>query len=267
MEENNTEATEGFESQGSEDTGVTDVAQDNSFDNDYKDDFSIDTQATAEEIANPEDNQDYSDEDVNEAMMDYLRENYDMPDKFQDVESLISSYKHLEGKMGQMKGAPDTYELEADVFDGYDEGILEGVVGTAREMGLSNDGLNQLLSSAMKSQSKTQEANWEMEKHKMGVNADREISDALQTLNAQYSPEISETIQGMIQTADQFYALRDLMNGSRPSAPAQTQRTAQPTTDADISKMLFAKDDFGNLKMESDSQYAAKVNGMMNNNW
>lgn len=263
MEENTAEDT-GTEESTEIDTGVENTI-DESYDDDYKNDFDVPTEATEEEIANPE--EDYSDEQVNEAMMDYLRENYEMPEKFKDVEALINSYKHLEGKMGNMTGAPETYELEGEVFDNFSDGVLEGVVSQAKEMGLNNDGLNKLLSAAMTSQNKEQEANWEMEKHKMGVNADREIADALQSLNANFSPEISETIQGMIQTSEQFYAMRDLMQGARPSAPAPAQRSAEPTSDADLQSMLFAKDQFGNLKMESDSQYARKVNGMMNNNW
>ena len=269
MENESTESmtgTENYQEASAQDTDVDNSVEDNSYDQDYKDDYSVNAEGTQDDNQDTEP-EDYSNEDINSAMMDYLRENYEMPDKFQDVEGLINSYKHLEGKMGNMKGAPEQYELEANVFDNYDEGVLESVVGVATEMGLDNDGLNKILGAAMDAQNTQSEASWEMEKGKLGNNADQQIANALQRLDANYPPEISEQIQSMVQTADQFRALETIMSAGQSSAPAQsTQGNTQPS-DGDINKMLFAKDEYGNSRMETDSQYAQKVNNMMNSQW
>ena len=258
--------TENYQEASAQDTDVDNSVEDNSYDQDYKDDFSVNAEGTQDDNQDTEP-EDYSNEDINSAMMDYLRENYEMPDKFQDVEGLINSYKHLEGKMGNMKGAPEQYELEANVFDNYDEGVLESVVGVATEMGLDNDGLNKILGAAMDAQNTQSEASWEMEKGKLGNNADQQIANALQRLDANYPPEISEQIQSMVQTADQFRALETIMSAGQQSAPAQsTQGNTQPS-DGDINKMLFAKDEYGNSRMETDPAYEAKVRNMMNTQW
>jgi len=263
MENDTTESTESTESYGEGDTVPT---QDDGMHNNYgmDDDYSVNTEGSAEDN---QDTDEFNQEDFDASLNDYMRENYELPEKFKDVGAMIESYKHLEGKMGNMKGAPETYELEDSVFDNYSEAVLTDVVDAAQKMGIDNDGLNQLLGSAQNAQAKEQEANWEMEKHKMGQNADREIADALQELNGRFSPEISETIQGMIQTADQFYALRDIMQGGKSSQPAHGTQPAQAMTDEKINEMLFAKDQWGSSKMETDQEYANKVNNIMKAHW
>lgn len=257
--------TENYQEAAPQDTDVDTSVEDNSYDNDYKDDYSVNTEGSEQE--SKDEAEEYSEEDVNSAMMDYLRENFDMPDKFQDVGAMINSYKHLEGKMGNMKGAPEQYELEESVFDNYDESVLESVVGVASEMGLDNDGLNKILDAAMTATNTNAEANWEMEKGKLGSNAEQQIANALQRLDANFAPEISEQIQSMVQTADQFRALETIMSAGQSSTPAQnTQANVQPS-DGDINKMLFAKDQYGNSKMETDSAYAQKVQAMMQQQW
>lgn len=240
---------------------------DNSYDSDYKDDYSVPTEATPEEIAEqnvPE----KTSEQLKDEMFAYVKENYEVPDKFKDIGSLINSYKHLEGKMGSMKGAPETYQINDDIYDSFSEDMLGSLTDTAREMGLDNDGMNKMLQAASKQATLEADANWEMEKHKLGQYADEELSDAVSYLNANFTPEVSEQLQGMVSTAAQFKALKEaVMSSNKQSAPAQNQNQPVQQSDSDIQKMLFAKDEFGNLKMETDSQYAAKVNGMMSNNW
>ena len=115
------ESYTGMESEGQE---GSEGQEDNSYDMDYKDDFEVPTEDTEEEAAEAE-AEEYSQEDINEAMMEYIRDNYELPDKFKDVESLINSYNHLEGKMGSLKGAPDQYEINDDIFNAYGEATLD----------------------------------------------------------------------------------------------------------------------------------------------
>lgn len=272
--EETTESTETDYSEGSfggetEQAVETSTETDDVSYEDYKENnFDIPTQDDGEDGTDIEETEEYSEDDINAAMMEYLQENFEMPDKFKDVGALISSYKHLEGKMGSVTGAPETYEIEEGVFENYSDTVLEGITKTARDLGLNNDGLNKLLNSAMASDGQEKAVQWEMEKQKMGVNAEAELRDSLQYLNANYSPEISETIQGMIQTSEQFYAMRDIIKGNQSSAPASNQsQQSTGQSDSDIQKMLFAKDSNGNIRMEMDSEYAAKVNQLMKSNW
>ena len=106
-----------------------------------------------------------------------------------------------------------------------------------------------------------------MELNKLGPNAREEVSRDLQYLNANFAPEMASTIQSMVKTADQYRALQSLIMdhriGGSPSPAANTPSQA-PMTQASLDQMLYAKDDFGNLKMETDSAYASKVMNMMN---
>lgn len=238
---------------------------------DYKqDDFSVPT-----EPGNPLDkkvDEINADESVdldslNQMMTEYMRENFDLPDKFKDIGSLINSYKHLETRLGGMKGAPAVYELDEHVFNAYDKDMLQEVTSLARDIGIDNDGVNKLLGRAAEVQNRIEQANWEMELNKLGPNAREEVSRDLQYLNANFTPEMASTIQSMVKTADQYRALQSLIMdhriGGSPSPAANTPSQA-PMTQASLDQMLYAKDDFGNLKMETDSAYASKVMNMMN---
>lgn len=239
--------------------------EDNSYDSDYAEDYSVPTEDT-EEVAVAE--EEPSEEDMEASMLKYLQENYEMPEKFKDVGSLINSYKHLEGKMGNLKGAPETYEIDEEIFDNFSEDMLGSLTDTAREMGIDNEGMNKMLAIAAEQSALEADANWEMEKHKLGQYADEELASAKQYLNANFTPEIADTLQGMVSTAEEFRALKTaVMDANKSSQVAPNQQSTTETSDSDIQKMLFAKDEFGNLRMESDSAYAKKVNGMMNNNW
>jgi len=267
MEETTSTETAAPEATESTETVTETATEENSYNADYKDDYSVNSQGTEEENQYTEPEVDYSEDEINSAMMEYLKDNYEIPEKFNDIGALINSYKHLEGKIGNLKGAPENYEIDAEVFDHYSDSVLNGVAATARDLGLDNEGLNKLLSVAQQNTVQEQEANWAIEKQKMGQNAEREIADAVQLLNANFTPEVSETIQGMIQTADQFYAMKELLGNSKSSAPAQNTNVVNQPSESDVQKMLYAKDDYGNLKMESDSAYAAKVNRMMQDLW
>lgn len=251
MEETSMDSVESTESTES---------QEQSYDAGYKEDYSV---PTTEETPEVEPEQDYSQEEINSAMLDYLKENFDLPDKFKDVGSLINSYKHLESKMGSLKGAPDTYEIDADIYDNYSEDMLGELSNVAREMGLDNDGMNKMLAAASRQQTMEANAKWEMEKHSLGKFADEEISQAQQFLSANYSPDIANELTGMVQTAAQFRALKAAVMGNRPSTPAANTQAQSTVSEESVNKMLFAKDEHGNNRMETDSNYANKVMGMM----
>jgi len=257
---------------GTEVVENTTETTDTSYDADIKNDFEVPTEGSLEEdqllddVRKEEETEDQTHNEIKEAMMEYLKENYELPDKFKDVESLINSYKHLESKLGSLKGAPEEYEINEDVYENFGEEVLEGIVPVAKEMGLDNDGLNKLLDTAMKSQELAQQARWNIEKQKLGPNPDDVIADALARLNSTFDPEISQTIQGMVQTAEEFNALKTILDRVQPSQPAQEPSKTE-YSEEDIQGMLFAKDDFGNLKVEVDPEYERKVKRLMNQVW
>lgn len=264
MENNTTETMDNTES-----TEVEQTHTDDGHYTDYENDnFEVPTEPNQldEHVEDPDtDEVDY--DSLNEMMTEYMREQFELPDKFKDIGSLVNSYKHLESRLGSMKGAPETYELDEAVFDSFDEDMLQDVTSVAREMGIDNDGMNTLLAKAAEAQNRLAEANWEMELNKLGPNAREDVAKDIQYLNANFVPEMAETIQGMVQTADQYKALQSLIMDHRTSnsvSPASNTPTSSAVTQESVDAMLFAKDEHGNLKMETDSGYQRKVMNMMN---
>lgn len=215
----------------------------------------------------PEETEEIDYDSLHQMMTEYMREKFELPEKFKDVGSLINSYKHLESRLGSLKGAPEVYEIDGKVVDTFEPDLLNDIVSIGKEMGIDNDGMNKLLAKAAETQTKINDAKWEMELHKLGPNAREEVARDIQYLNANFAPEMAKTLQSMVQTADQYRALQSLIMdhrmGSRAAPAANTSANA-PITQETIDKMLFAKDSFGNLRMETDSAYQQKVMSMMN---
>lgn len=235
---------------------------------DYQEDnYEVPTNPEDDPESQEKEEDDVDEESLHEMMTEYMREKFELPEKFKDVEGLINSYKHLESKMGSMKGAPEQYELDENVIDYFGEDMMSGITEEAQRLGIDNDGLETLLSKAAEVSQKEQEANWEMELQKLGPNAKEQVAKDLQYINQNFAPEMAETLQGMVQTADQYQALHSLVmdhrNGNNPTPAAQTPAST-PVTQSQIDEMLFAKDSHGNLRMESDPAYEKKVIGMMN---
>lgn len=190
---------------------------------------------------------------------------YTLPDKFNNVDDLAKSYKMLEAKMGNFKGAPETYNI-----DGYDmnDPLISGLADTARDLNMSNDALGAMMAKYNDVQEQMEDHDMRQEMASLGGNAEARISNINNFIDNSMNPHQAEVLRGMATSAESIGAIESLIQMARPSGPAQSVESQYSApSDQDIQAMMYAKDDFGNLKMETDHAYSQKIHELMNNNW
>lgn len=190
---------------------------------------------------------------------------YTLPDKFNNVDDLAKSYKMLEAKMGNFKGAPETYNI-----DGYDmnDPLISGLADTARDLNMSNDALGAMMAKYNDVQNQMEDHDMRQEMASLGGNAEARISNINNFIDNSMNPHQAEVLRGMATSAESIGAIESLIQMARPSGPAQSVESQYSApSDQDIQAMMYAKDDFGNLKMETDHAYSQKIHELMNNNW
>ncbi len=215
--------------------------------------------AELEEIINHLDTPD------NEADREEKAAEFKLPEKFSNTEDLLKSYQALEGKIGSFKGAPDEYKIE-----GLDMSnpTLSGLADTARDLNMSNEAFSTFVNKYDSIQEQMQEVSVQEEMGKLGPNAQNRIDNINNFLTTNMSEHQANTLQAMATSADNIAVIENLISQARPSSPATgVQSNSSAPTDSEIQQMMFAKDQYGNLKMEVDSAYASKVNGFANQMW
>ncbi|RLC46812.1 MAG: hypothetical protein DRH57_05310 [Candidatus Cloacimonadota bacterium] len=204
-------------------------------------------------------------DDIDEDETPEDKPEFELPDKFNNVDDLVKSYKMLEGKIGNFKGAPEAYELKGQDMDSP---LISGLADTARELNMSNDAFGQFVEKYNDVQGQMDELYTRDEMAALGSHGETRIANINQFLDSSMNPHQAEILREMATSADSIGAIESLIQMARPSTPATTQQASfSAPSDQDIQKMMFATDDYGNLKMETDSQYATKVNELMNNTW
>lgn len=191
---------------------------------------------------------------------------YTLPDKFNNVDDLAKSYKMLEAKMGNFKGAPETYDI-----DGVDmsDPVVSGLVDTARELNMSNEALGSMMNKFNSVQEQMEEHDFRGEMASLGANASTRINNINNFIDNSMNPHQGEILRSMATSADSISAIESLIQMARPSGPTASTSIPQYSapTDQEIQAMMYAKDDYGGLKMETDVDYNKKIHEIMNNHW
>jgi hypothetical protein len=270
------EATESVESTEVESQEV-DTSADDAITTDFNDNIvevdTIDTNDVEEEITEI-DFENMSEEELADVMQyleNYKEEaaeeqapEYELPSKFKDVNDLIKSYQMLEGKIGNFKGAPEQYEIEgADMNDP----LINDLTETARELNMSNEALNTMINKVNESHELLEESRIQEEMQSLGPNAESRINNINNFIETNLSPHQAEVLQSMATSADNISVIESMIQMARPSGPTTVQPSVSAPSDSDLQEMMYAKDEYGNLKMETDSKYADKVNKLMSNMW
>ena len=243
-------------------------------------DINSNTQEVKDDFEIPADSEDFNFDDMTDDQLDAVikeleqyeddepaeeKPEFELPDKFNNVDDLVKSYKMLEGKIGNFKGAPEAYELDGQDMDSP---LMSGLADTARELNMSNEAFSQFVGKYNDVQTQMDEMQTREEMAALGSHAESRIENINQFLDNSMNPHQAEVLRGMATSAESIGAIESLIQMARPSTPATTQQASfSAPSDQDIQKMMFATDDYGNLKMETDSQYATKVNELMNNTW
>ena len=203
MEENNTEVE--YEQSSAEDA-VT---------RDFNDDIvEVDTTGTDEqEPETTEFDFDNLSQDDLEYILQTLKDDEDMqpekpefelPEKFKDVNDLIKSYQMLEGKIGNFKGAPEKYEIEGIDMD---DPIMSELTGVAKELNMSNDALGKLVTKYNESIELMEQSRMQEEFAALGSNAEQRISYINNFLDNNMSPHQAEAIKSLATSAEAVSAI------------------------------------------------------------
>ena len=187
----------------------------------------------------------------------------ELPDKFNNVDDLVKSYKMLESKIGSFKGAPDEYNIEGVDMESP---MMDGLARTAKDLNMSNEAFNEFVGKFESIKSDMTELNMREEMNKLGAHADTRIENLNRQIDTTMTPNQAETLRNMATSADNIAVIEQLLQG-RQSTPTAMQTSVSAPSDSDIQNMLFAKDDNGRLKMETDAAYADKVNKLTQNAW
>ena len=227
-------------------------------------------------IANPEDDYsipttdagEYDFESMTEAQLDQViadlegaegdsEAEYTLPDKFKDVDSLVQSYNSLEAKMGNFVKAPETYNVEGvDMNDP----VMTELSATARELNMSNDALSAIVNKFNEVNGQMDTMDTENEMAQLGSHAQSRIDNINNYIDGNIAPHLQDSIREMATSASSIEALEAMIGSGRQSTPTQAPAPAASTDPKDL---LWAKDNYGNLKMETDSNYAALVQQRM----
>ena len=191
------------------------------------------------------------------------KEGPELPDKFNNVDDLVKSYKMLESKIGSFKGAPDEYTMEDHDMESP---VMSGLADTAKELNMSNEAFNQFVGKYESIRSDMNDLEMREEMGKLGKNAEGRINSLNQQIDANMNEHQAEVLRNMATSADNIAVIEQLLQG-RQSTPTTMQTSSNAPTDSEIQAMLFAKNENGQLKMEVDSAYADKVNRLTQNSW
>lgn len=181
--------------------------------------------------------------------------------KYQSVGELEKGYLELQStfskKMGAFSGAPENYEFNEGFVTEDNQGLADMLTEWGRENQMNNDGLNSLVGKYNEYQAAQKEAMIADEFSKLGENAKTRIDNARSFLEANLGEEMTQGLAANMNSAVAIEAIEKLISLTKSPQVAPTQ--AQAGIDAEkVKAMRFAKDEFGNRKME-DPKYREKV--------
>lgn len=176
------------------------------------------------------------------------------------------SYTDLQSRFGSFTGAPDEYTtelsdelVEAGVELIADDPLMADAMEYAKAANMSQEGFNGLVELYAKTQLAEAQA---MEQHKaeemkaLGSNASQRIEAVNAWASANLDAQTLEGLQGVIQTADGFKAVEQLisMTKAAPVAPDATAPAPSVTAD-EVRAMQFEKDAHGNRRINTDPEF------------
>ena len=187
--------------------------------------------------------------------------------KFQSAGDLDNAYLELQStfskKLGAFTGAPEEYKFEVE---GFEENDLSSFI---TEFGLnnqvSNEKANELyqglseLEAKRAEQYEQQQAEYIKEQTELlGTNAEARIKNVTDWVNANGGEGASDKLNLMAAGAEGLAIIENIMkNAQNVGTPANVPASEGITLEK-VNEMQFAKDQYGNLKMD-DPKYAAKV--------
>jgi hypothetical protein len=179
--------------------------------------------------------------------------------KYKSVSDLENGYKELQSsyskKLGGFKGAPEAYELAEGIES---NSRIEALQTWGKTNQLSNEALNEIISMDMATQTAEMESYIAEQKGLLGKEADTRINNVSDWVKANVGADSIKALEDMLVSAESVKLFEAIIKNLQGTAPAQAPVAKSVDRDT-LNQMRFAKDEFGNRRMSSDTAYRAKV--------
>jgi len=185
--------------------------------------------------------------------------------KYNSVSELEKGYENLQSRFGSFNGAPDEYSMSEGTEYNNEHPILAEIQTFGKENNLSNEGYQNLVNVLMDNERtniEAQEAQAVQVKKDLGTNANERLQNIDDFLNA--NMESSDDMKALIGQAKDSPGGVELIEAfigmTKKTAPASEQDVVPIKTfnKDELHKMQFAKDEYGNRKM-NDASYRKQV--------
>lgn len=200
-------------------------------------------------------------------------------DKYNSVADQAKAYKDLESRFGSFTGAPEEFKVpelneeltKLGIEIAADDPIFEKAVEFAKASNMNQEGFNQMVELyAMQQAAEMQQVEQIRadEMKALGDNAESRINNLSAWANANLPPDLIPGFNEMAQTAEAVKAMERLvaMTRSAPLAGEGAQAATGPTS-ADVKAMLFATDEHGRRKIDSDPAFKAEYLRLRDKVW
>lgn len=208
-------------------------------------------------------------------LYDFVNDKYRTGNRTEEeaLQEQAKAYNELSGKFGAFTGAPkDGYEValseemaeHINMDDYADDPLMNEFKEKAQEMGINNDGFNQITEMYFKSQMAEQESLATVRDEEMkllGNNADRRLDAIQDWTKANMDSTASEQIAELLTSAKAVEAVENLISKTR-NVPQAVESAPPPTVSHDeLRAMQTAVDEFGQSKM-NNAAYARRVRAL-----
>lgn len=195
-----------------------------------------------------------------------------MNGKYNSVSELEKGYENLHKKFGSFSGAPEEYSIAEGVEYNSEHPLLAQIQAFGKENSLSNEGYNSLVNVLLENEKANVAEQEEQVKQVMkdlGPNANERIQNIDDFINA--NMEADDNMKGLLDSAKEqpggVELIEAFISMTKKTTPASEQVAAPIKTynKEELHKMQFAKDDYGNRKMNDPSyrkmveDYSAKL--------
>jgi hypothetical protein len=188
-----------------------------------------------------------------------------MNGKYKSVSELEKGYENLHKRFGSFSGAPEEYSVSEEVEINNEHPLLANLQSFGKENQLSNEGYNELVNMLVENEKATleaQKAQAEQTLKDLGPNANERIQNIDDFVNANL--ELSDETKGLIDLAKEQPGGVELIEAfigmSKKTGPASDEVAAPAKSYSrdELHKLQFAKDEYGNRKM-NDPHYRKMV--------
>ena len=183
------------------------------------------------------------------------------------------AYKELQSKFGAFTGAPDEYTIELpeemadriNMEDFADDPLIGEFKDMAKELGINGEAFNKLAALHFKGLLADQQSFEEIRKEEfeaLGKNGARRLENISDWSKNNLDAETAKALEDALTSARAVGAIEALIAKTRNAGQVDQVQPAPSISKQELSDMQMAKDEYGNPKMSTDKEYAAKVRGL-----